>query len=100
MNAGLVFHHNEKHLALSVLNPRLDIRIRRLDELPERHRFYVNTRPQLHMTHKFAVALQQPSRIRQRRALKEPHIHVGSKHIHVAKGHIAQARVRTAVMKH
>src|ERR1700678_2218867 len=51
------------------------------------------------MAHKLARALQQAGRIRQRRALKEPHIYVRSEYIDVAEGRISQTCHRTAVMQ-
>src|SRR3954454_18018392 len=51
------------------------------------------------MSHELAGALQQAGRIRQRCALKEPHVNVGSKYIDVAEGRISQTCNRTAVMQ-
>src|SRR6266849_5778404 len=51
------------------------------------------------MTHELAVALQQAVRIRQRRAVKEPHVYVRSEYIDVAEGRISQTCNRTAVMQ-
>src|SRR5262245_20174046 len=51
------------------------------------------------MTHEPAGALQQPRRIRQRRAVKEPHVYVRGEYIDVAKGRISQTCDRTAVMQ-
>src|SRR6266702_8964769 len=51
------------------------------------------------MTHELAGALQQASRIRQRCAMKEPHVYVRSEYIDVAEGRISQTRNRTAVMQ-
>src|ERR1700756_4890795 len=51
------------------------------------------------MAHKLAVALQQAGWIRQRCALKEPHVYVRSEYIDVAEGRISQTRNRTAVMQ-
>jgi hypothetical protein len=51
------------------------------------------------MAHALAGALQQVSRIRQRCAMKEPHVYVGSEYIDVAEGRISQAGNRTAVMQ-
>src|ERR1051325_5140520 len=51
------------------------------------------------MAHEFAGALQQVSRIRQRRTVKEPYVYVRMEHIDVAKGRIPQTRSRTAVMQ-
>src|ERR1700704_119003 len=51
------------------------------------------------MAHELAGALQQVSRIRQRCALKEPHVYVRSEYIDVAEGRISQTCNRTAVMQ-
>src|SRR5262249_6834513 len=51
------------------------------------------------MAHELAGALQQAGRIRQRCAMKEPHIYVRSEYIDVAKGRISQTCNRTAVMQ-
>src|SRR6476469_7592001 len=51
------------------------------------------------MAHELAGALQQAGRIRQRRAVKEPHVYVRSECINVAEGRIAQTCNRTAVMQ-
>src|SRR5271169_1322597 len=51
------------------------------------------------MAHELAGALQQTCRIRQRCALKEPHVYVRSEYIDVAEGHISQTGNRTAVMQ-
>src|SRR5260370_41834131 len=51
------------------------------------------------MAHEPASALQQARRIRQRCAVKEPHVYVRSEYIHVAEGRISQTCKRTAVMQ-
>src|SRR5437667_4046509 len=51
------------------------------------------------MAHELAGALQQASRVRQRCALKEPHVYVRSEYIDVAQGRISQPCHRTAVMQ-
>src|SRR3979490_70169 len=51
------------------------------------------------MAHELAGALQQVSRIRQRCALKEPHVYVRSEYIDVAEGRISQTCNRAAVMQ-
>src|SRR3981189_809181 len=51
------------------------------------------------MAHELAGALQQVSRIRQRCAVKEPHVYVRSEYIDVAEGRISQTCNRTAVMQ-
>ena len=61
---------------LAVLNTCLDIRVRGLDELPERCGVGGRSRSQLHMAHELAGALQQAARIGQRCAVKEAHINM------------------------
>src|SRR5467141_1893164 len=51
------------------------------------------------MAHELAGALQQVSRIRQRRAVKEPHVYVRMEYIDVAEGRISQTCNRAAVMQ-
>src|ERR1700741_4932767 len=51
------------------------------------------------MAHELAGALQQVSRIRQRRAVKEPHVYVRTEYIDVAEGRISQTCNRAAVMQ-
>src|SRR6202521_3428157 len=51
------------------------------------------------MAHELAGALQQVSRIRQRYAVKEPHVYVRSEYIDVAEGRISQTCNRAAVMQ-
>src|SRR5207302_6311233 len=51
------------------------------------------------MAHELAGALQQASRIRQRCAVKEPHVHMRSEYIDVAEGRISKTCDRTAVMQ-
>jgi hypothetical protein len=51
------------------------------------------------MAHELACALQQAGRIRQRCAVKEPHVYVRREYIHVAEGRISQTRYRAAVMQ-
>src|SRR6202163_3500482 len=51
------------------------------------------------MAHELAGALQQAGRIRQRCAVKEPHVYVRSEYIDVAEGRISQTCHRTAVMQ-
>src|SRR5215471_3248900 len=51
------------------------------------------------MAHEPAGALQQAGRIRQRCAVKEPHVYVRGEYIDVAEGRISQTRNRTAVMQ-
>src|SRR3989442_7305071 len=51
------------------------------------------------MAHELAGALQQVSRIRQRRAVEEPHVYVRMEYVDVAEGRIPQTCNRTAVMQ-
>src|SRR4030095_7755875 len=51
------------------------------------------------MSHELAGALQQAGRIRQRYAVKEPHVYVRGEYIHVAEGCISQTCNWTAVMQ-
>src|SRR5262245_2207189 len=51
------------------------------------------------MAHELAGTLQQAGRIRQGRALKEPHVYMRCEYIDVAEGHISQTGNRTAVMQ-
>src|SRR5450631_4186987 len=51
------------------------------------------------MAHELAGALQQAGRIRQRRAVKEPHVYVRPEYIDVAEGRVSQTCNRTAVMQ-
>src|SRR6184192_3970596 len=53
----------------------------------------------LHMTHELAGTFQQAGRIRQRCALKEPHVYVRGEYIDVSEGRISQTGNRTAVMQ-
>src|ERR1019366_1890848 len=51
------------------------------------------------MAHELTGALQQAGRIRQRCALKKPHVYVRSEYIDVAEGSISQTCSRIAVMQ-
>src|SRR5712664_188227 len=51
------------------------------------------------MAHELAGTLQQAGRIRQRCAVKEPHVYVRMENIDVAKGRISQTCNRAAVMQ-
>ena len=84
---------------LAVFNARLYIRVRRLDEPAERCGVCGRSRSQLYMTHELTGALQQASRIRQRCAVKEPHVDVRSEYIDVAEGRISQTCHRTAILQ-
>src|SRR6201987_5217476 len=85
--------------SVSAFNPGLYILIRRVDEPAQRFRAYAIPRSQLHVAHEPARALQQAGRIRQCRAVKEPHIYVRSEYIDVAEGRISQTCNRAAVMQ-
>ena len=84
---------------LPILNTRLNIAIRRIDERAQSGGICDRSGPQLHMTHALAVALQQAGRITERRAVKEAHIDVRSEYIDVAERRISQACNRTTVMQ-
>src|SRR5580698_8213484 len=51
------------------------------------------------MTHELAGALQQASRVRQCRAVKEPHVYVCGEYVHIAEGRISQTSNRAGVMQ-
>jgi hypothetical protein len=51
------------------------------------------------MAHELAGALQQVSRIRQRRAVKKTHVYVRGEYIHISEGRISQTCNRTAIMQ-
>src|SRR3984893_17473259 len=51
------------------------------------------------MAHELAGALQQACRIRQRCAVKEPHVYVRREYVDVAEGRISQTCNRAAVMQ-
>src|SRR5258707_8474506 len=51
------------------------------------------------MAHELAGTLQQAGRIRERCAVKDPHVYVRSEYIDVAEGRISQTCNRTAVMQ-
>src|SRR5712692_7618983 len=51
------------------------------------------------MAHELAVAFQQARRLRQRCAVKEPHVYVRGEYIDVAEGRISQTCNRIAVMQ-
>src|ERR1039457_2214061 len=51
------------------------------------------------MAHELAGALQQAGRIRQRCAVKEPHVHVRGEYVYVAEGRVSQTCHRTTVMQ-
>jgi len=63
---------------LAIFDARLYIRIRRIDEPIELCGVGGRPRSQLHMAHELSGALQQAPRIPQPRAVKEPHVYVGS----------------------
>src|SRR5215469_14703186 len=84
---------------LTVFDARLDIRVCRIDEPAESRGVCSRSRFQLHMAHELAPALQHAGRIRQRSAVKEPHVYMRSEYIDVAEGRISQTCNRTAVMQ-
>src|SRR5579863_5748680 len=51
------------------------------------------------MAHELTGALQQAGRIRQRCAVKEPHVYVRGEYIDIAEGSVSQTRYRAAVMQ-
>src|SRR5450432_1713072 len=75
------------------------VRVCRIDEPAQRCGVCVRSRPQLHMAHELSCALQQAGRIRQRRAVKEPHVYVRGEYIDVAEGRISQTCNWAAVMQ-
>ena len=84
---------------LAVFDARFYIRVRSMDEPAEGCGVCGRSGSQLHMTHALAIALQQAGRIRQRCAIKEPHIYVRAEYIDVAERRISQTRNWTAVMQ-
>src|SRR5215469_17552746 len=84
---------------LAVFHPLLDIPPRGLDQIPECGVIGRIPGRQLQMPHAFPIALEQPCRVRQRRAVKEPHVRVPGKHIHVPERRISEARHRTPVVQ-
>src|SRR6266568_2894676 len=54
---------------------------------------------QFDMAHELASTLQQAGWIRQRCAMKEPHVDVRGEYIDIAEGRISQTCNRTAVMQ-
>src|ERR1700694_2308623 len=84
---------------LAVFDARLYVRVRRIDEPAQRCGVCGRSWSHLHMAHELAGALQQAGRIRQRCAMKEPHVYVRSEYIDVAEGRISQTCNRTAVMQ-
>jgi len=84
---------------LAVFNASLYVQVRRLDEPAERCGICVCFRSQLHVAHELAGSFQQASRVRQRCAVKEPHVDVRSEYIDVAERRIAYACNRTYVMQ-
>ena len=84
---------------LTVFDARLYIRVRRVDQPGQHCGVCGRSGSQFHMAHEPAGALQQVSRIRQRGALKEPHVYVRSEYIDVTEGRISQTCNRAAVMQ-
>ena len=76
-------------LDLAVFDARLYIRVRRIDERAKCCDVGDHSRSELHMAHELAVALQQASRIRQRRPVKETDVYVRSEYIYVTEGRIS-----------
>jgi len=88
-----------RHSELAVFDPRLYIRVRHFDEPAQGCGVCGRSGSELHMAHELAGALQQAGRIRQRCAVKEPHVYVRSEYIDVAERRISQTCNRTAVMQ-
>src|SRR6266849_5561903 len=84
---------------LAVFDARLYIRVRRIDEPAQLCGVCGRSGSQLDMAHELAGTLQQAGRIRERCAVKEPHVYVRSEYIDVAEGRISQTCNRTAVMQ-
>src|SRR5229473_4446234 len=84
---------------LAVFDARLYIRVRRVDEPAKSCGVRGRSRSQFYMAHELASALQQAGRIRQRCAVKEPHVDVRGEYIDIAEGRISQTCNRTAVMQ-
>jgi predicted ester cyclase len=82
-----------------LLDARLYIRVRRIDEPAQRGGVCGRFRPEFHMPHELAAALQQAGRIRQRSAVKEPHVDVRGEDIDIAERRVAQTCNRTTVMQ-
>ena len=61
---------------LAVFDARHYVRVRRIDEPAQRCGACGRIRSQFHVAHELAGALQQAGRIRQRYAVKEPHVYV------------------------
>src|SRR5580658_6257297 len=88
-----------RRVELAVFDARLYIRVRYADQPAQRRSVCGRSRPQLHVAHELAGALQQVSGIRQGGAMKEPHVYVRTEYIDVAEGGISQACNRAAVMQ-
>src|ERR1700679_3641998 len=84
---------------LAVFDPGLYIPVRSIDEFAQGCGVCERSGSQLHMAHELAGALQQTGWVRQRCALKETYIYVGSEYIDVAERRISQACNRAAVMQ-
>jgi len=61
---------------LTVFDAHLDVRIRQIDEPAKCSGVCGRSRPELHVAHELAGALQQAAWIRQRCAVIEPHVYV------------------------
>ena len=84
---------------LAVFYARLYVGVGRFDQPAQRCGVCGCSRPQLHMAHVFAGALQQTGRIRQGCAVKEPHIYVRDEYIDVGERRVAQTGNGTAVVQ-
>src|SRR6476646_5719093 len=84
---------------LAVLDACFYILVRCIDKPAYCRGVCSSSRSQLHVAHEPAGTLQQARRIRQRCAVKEPHVYVRSEYIDVGEGRIAQTCHRAAVMQ-
>ena len=84
---------------LSSPQPGLDVQIGYGDQSLQGRGIHGRTGPQLHVTHLLPVPLEQPHRIRQVRAPKEPDINVSREHVGVGERCITDARGRVTVMQ-
>src|SRR6478609_7130189 len=84
---------------LAVLDACFYILVRCIDKPAYCRGVCSSSRSQLHVAHEPAGTLQQARRIRQRCAVKEPHVYVRSEYIDVAERCISQTCNWTAVMQ-
>ena len=84
---------------LPEFDPSLYVGVRNLNETAECHGVRSRTWPELYVTHELAVPLQQTCRVRERRALKESHVHVRSENIDVAEGRVSETCNWAAIME-